>query len=256
MILQSATSGRRYNLTVRNTGGLVLSRTADGATPTNFHDRCLVTEARTRAYSFEVTDADLNNPLVVLRQREVLQGRAYTLLSSPNGREWEVTCPQDGVYRVRALSTDWPKAQSPVLTDATGLPWRFEVGDGGIYQVTSDPSEVVRRTAKLKTQDGTLAFEITVDPNGILTATDLPFATDAQFFDIELLGPTGTRWLLRVDNAGTVYLDSEWQDSYDNGDEWPLLIADRQGTLYCVDTRFPPPIGGLGGRGGPARRAW
>lgn len=257
MILQSRTSGRTYELALRNTGGLFLSRisvTPDAITP--FRDRCLVNDARTNAYSFEINDADLNNPLVVLRQQDVLLGRAYTTLFSPNGREWELTCTQDGVYRVKALSTDWPKAGTPILADPTGLPWRFEVGDDGLYQVTSDASEVHRRTVRLKTQDGLQAYQITVDAAGMLSVSDLPFPTDAQFYDAELIGPTGTRWLLRVDPAGVLYLDSEWQDAIDQGDEWPLLLADYAGTLYCVDTRFPPPVGGYRSGRGVIRAPW
>ena len=254
MILESRTSGRTYALTVRNTGILSLARTAD-PNATQLPNRCLLNAARSAAFSVEVKDTDLLHPLITLRQRDLGLGRpALTLLSS-NGREWELCCTVDGIYKVKSLSTDWMKAAAPILDDPNMVAWRFEVSNDGIYQVTSDATTPVRRSAKLLTSDGTVAYEITVDSNGVLAVSDpLPPAA-ARYAEIELIAPSGFRYLLRVDPNGVLYIDDEWQIANDQAEEWPLLLADRGGTLYCVDARFPPPIG-AGGRSRTMRRPW
>lgn len=252
LLLKSSTSGRFYQLVIKNNGKLYLSRVLSGVTAdhlTLLKDRCLINTARNAAFTFGVKDTDLNNPLVILSVVENIGlGRAYFLLETPNGREWEVTCTQSGVYKIKALTIDWPRAQSPILVeDAAGVPWRFEVSEGGILQATSDPSERHRRRITLLSQDGTMAFAISVDTAGVISVTDVPLA-DARYYDAELVSPTGIRWLLRIDADGILYTDTEWEDATHRADdEWTVLIAERTGQLYIVDPRVPPP-------GTPGRR--
>jgi predicted secreted protein len=245
LLLKSTTSGRFYQLRLKNNGRLYLSRLIDGVTNddlTLIKDRCLVNTARSAAFAFGIKDTDLANPLVSLVQVDNIHlGRAYFLLDSPNGSEWEVTCTQDGVYKIQKLSVDWPRAQTPILSDPSGLAWRFEVDDGGTLQVVSDPAELHRRDVKLLSQDGTMAFTVSVDTAGTLTVSDIPIE-QARYYDAELVSPNGIRWVLRVDQNGVLFTDSEWEDAtHRPDDEWTVLIAERTNQLYVVDARVPPP---------------
>jgi hypothetical protein len=243
VILQSATSQRFYDIYVKDTGLVSVKRVyvpADRVTPVR--DRTIINDERTKAFIFSIKDTDLANPLIILSRHENIHiGRAYLLLNSPNGREWEVTCRGEGTYKIKGLSLDWSRMAAPVLLDPAGLPWRFEANAAGEFQVTQDAGEIHRRRAFLKSLDGTTAWEITVDTDGILSVTDTALA-NAPYSDAELIAPDGTRWLLRVDSSGVLYLSDEWQATR-NGDEWPLLLAGRGGLLYVVDARFPPPFG-------------
>lgn len=255
LLLKSSTSGRIYQLRLKNNGRMYLSYQPSGivdADLTLLKDRCLLNTARSAAFAFGIKDTDLANPLVTLTQVDNIHlGRAYLLLETPDGREWEVTCTQSGVYQVIALTTDWPRAQAPILADAAGIPWRFEVADDGTFQLTSDPAELHRRNVNLLSQDGVAAFGLSVDTDGVLTVTDLP-TEQASFYDVELLSPSGIRWLLRIDANGILYTDSEWENAVSNrpDDEWTVLIAERTNQLYVVDARVPPP-----GSAGAARYA-
>jgi len=250
LVLKSATSGRYYRLRLNNQGKLFLGQIASGVTDahlTLLNDRSLVNTGRDAAFTFGVKDTDLNNPILILKQLDNIHiGRAYFLLQSPNGREWEVTCTQSGVYKIKALTVDWPRAQAPILEAPDLKRWRFEVDAGGVLQVTHDPSEMHHRTVNLLSQDGTTAWTITVDNNGVMSVSDVPL-DQARFYECELVAPTGERWLLRVDENGILYSDSEWQDAINRADdEWTVLIAERTGQLYVVDPRIPPP--GAAGR--------
>ena len=247
MIVESLTSGRTYAIRIKNSGIVTLTRTAnDESNITSLMNRTLLNQTRTAAFSFDVKDTDLSNPVIVLRQRGIGMGRAYVTLLSPNEREWEVFVAQDGVYKVRALATEWPTAHVPILTDPSGVPWRFEVADGGIYQVTSGTTVTERRDAFLLTQDGKRAYQITAGIDGLLSVSDPLPPSAAQHYDILLVSPSGFHYLLRVDNDGVLYIDEEWQLAQDQADEWPLLLLERRGTLYCVDARYPPNISGTG----------
>ena len=250
MILQSATSARFYEIYVKNHGLVSLKRVyvqPDQVTP--FRDRTLINDERTKAFTFAIKDTDLSNPLIVLKQHENIHiGRAYAILQSPNGREWELTCRGDGLYKIKGLTIDWPRAQAPILADPSGVRWRLEVNNGGELLATSDPAALEYRPIALTTQDGTLAYEITVDVNGLLTVTDTALS-NALYSEAELVAPDGTRWLLRVDNDGVLYLSDEWQATRST-DEWPVVLATGWGLLYVVDARFGPPISGYGYRRG------
>ena len=248
MILRSASSGRYYEIRLKNSGLLYLVYRPDGLTPesvTLIKDRCLINAARNAAFVFGVKDTDLANPVITLTQHDNIHlGRAYVLFTSPNQREWEVTCTQSGVYKIKALTIDWPRARTPILSDTvTGRPWTFYASAGGELSLTDTPTDH-RQSCVLKSQDGTAAFQLTV-ANGIVQVSDPLPVSAATFYDVELVSPEGLHWLLRVDQNGVLYVDSEWEDALNRaGDEWPLLLADKRGTMYCVDSRFPPPIPG------------
>lgn len=247
MILRSATSGRYYETQVRNSGLIYLVYRPNGLTPdhvTPIKDRCLINAARTAAFHFSVKDTDLANPLITLVQQENLHlARAYVLFTSPNQREWEVTCTQSGVYTIKALTIDWPRARTPIVDDAVaGGPWTFLVN--GVELAVGDTPTDHRQSCILKAQDGTVAYQLTVS-NGLIQVSDPLPASASPYYDVELVTSDGTHWLLRVDANGILYLDTEWQDAINRpGDEWPLLLADKRGTMYCLDSRFPPPIPG------------
>lgn len=249
MILRSLTSGRYYEPYLKNSGLISLIYRPAGFTPDHvarIHERCLINTARTKSFYLGVKDTDLANPLLTLTQHEnVHLGRPYILFTSPNGREWEVTCTQDGVYRLKALTIDWPRARSPIIPDdTTGTPWTFVVNDGGEHQL-SDQATDHRQSCILKAQDGSCAYRLTI-AGGILQVSDALPATDARFYDAEMISEDGTHWLLRIDQNGILSVDSEWEDAINRaGDEWPLLLADRRGTMYVVDSRFPPPLPGF-----------
>jgi hypothetical protein len=248
MILRSASSGRYYEVQLRNSGLLYLVYRPSGLTPdhvTHVKDRCIINAARTAAFVFNVKDTDLAHPLITLTQHENIHlGRAYVLFSSPNQREWEVTCGQSGVYHIKALTIDWPRARAPIVSDSVaGGPWSFLVSDGGEFSIADTPTDHLQ-SCILKSQDGTVAYQVTV-ANGIIQVSD-PLPSDyTAFYDAELVSPNGLHWLLRIDQNGIIYVDTEWQDAINRpGDEWPLLLADKRGTMYCLDSRFPPPIPG------------
>ncbi len=245
LVLKSATSGRLYRLSLNNLGRLSLAYVPSGLTDqsvTLLKDRALVNTARSAAFVFGVKDTDLANPLVVLTQLDNIHiASAYLILESPNRREWEVTCTQSGVYRIYALSSEWPRAQRPIVSDPAGVPWRFEVDAAGQFQVTSDPAELHRRNCTILSIDGSTAFRLDVNTDGILSPTEVS-RDGVRFYDAELVAPTGERWLLRVTSEGILYTDSEWQEAVNRpDDEWTVLIAERTGQLYVVDPRVPPP---------------
>ena len=250
MILRSLTSGRYYEPYLKNSGLISLIYRPSGFTPDHvarIHERCLINTARTKAFYFGVKDTDPDNPLTTLTQHEnVHLGRPYSLFHSPNGQEWEVTCTQDGVYRVKALTIDWARARSPILEDtlAPGTFWTFIVANDGEYSISDQPTQH-KQDCILRAQDDSAAYRLTVAAGIIQVSDPLP-VTDARYYDAELLSEDGTHWLLRVDGDGILSISSEWEDAINRaGDEWPLLLADRRGTMYVVDSRFPPPLPGF-----------
>lgn len=248
MILRSASSGRYYEVRLRNSGRLYLVYRSNGLTPdhvTPLKDRCLINAARTAAFHFSVKDTDLANPLITLVQQDNLHlARAYVLFTSPNQREWEVTCTQSGVYTIKALTIDWPRARTPILDDTVaGGPWTFLTNAGGDLSIIDTPTDH-RQSCVLKADDGSCAYRLTVS-NGLIQVSDPLAAGASPYYDAELVSPEGLHWLLRVTAAGILYTDTEWEDAINRaGDEWPLLLADKRGTMYCLDSRFPPPIPG------------
>ena len=249
MILRSLTSGRYYEPYLKNSGLISLIYRPAGFTPDHvarIHERCLINAARTKSFYLGVKDTDLAHPLLTLTQHEnVHLGRPYILFTSPNGREWEVTCTQDGVYRLKALTIDWPRARTPILTDAvTGTPWTFVATDDGELHISDLPTQH-RLSCILRAQDDSAAYRLTV-AGGIIQVSDPLPVTDAVYYDAELISEDGTHWLVRVDGQGILSVNSEWEGAiHREGDEWPLLLADRRGTMYVVDSRFPPPLPGF-----------
>lgn len=248
MILRSLTSGRYYEPYLKNSGLISLIYRPSGFTPDHvarIHERCLINTARTKSFYFGVKDTDPDNPLITLTQHEnVHLGRPYILFHSPNGQEWEVTCTQDGVYRVKPLTIDWARAGTPILEDTiTGTAWTFLVTNDGEQRLSDEPTQH-RRQCVLRAQNDACAYRLTV-VGGIVQVSDPLPASDAVHYDAELVSEDGTHWLLRVDQDGILSVASEWEDAINRrGDEWPLLLADRRGTMYVVDSRFPPPLPG------------
>ncbi len=176
MILRSLTSGRYYEPYLKNSGLISLIYRPSGFTPDHvarIHERCLINTARTKSFYFGVKDTDPDNPLITLTQHEnVHLGRPYILFHSPNGQEWEVTCTQDGVYRLKALTIDWPRARTPILEDTmTGTPWTFLV-DQRRRAATLRPADATRRQAACFAHRTTpAAYRLTV-VGGIVQVSD------------------------------------------------------------------------------------
>ena len=128
---------------------------------------------------------------------------------SPNGTRWYRTLEND--TPVLSSTTTPPVNRSYSLFDApTQLSqsrlyaWRWVVSDAGVFSVVSAPL-----------------------PQAITEA-------------IEFVSPSGTSYVLRLDDAGAESLGA-YPESL--RPFWPLLKEGRDGPVYISDPRFPRPHG-------------
>lgn len=232
-ILEQA-SGLRWYLELTNAGTLSAKATTIDQ-PTSQKRLTLVSTDRTKAYRLGLNAA--NPPTVTAAEWPASFGGYEDLyVFSPNGREWAIQVSNSGGLSTKALSHDWPRMRTPILASPDNTRWRFEVDDGGVYQVTSDLTEsTLRQPLILRSQDDTTAWQITIDNNGILSVSDVALNLGI-YYDAELISPSLERWALQVDQNGILYIDSI-TDLINARDSWPLVLAKNNKELYCVDSR-------------------
>lgn len=204
----------------------------------------LISTDRSKAYTIGLDTSD--PPLIIITEKEPAYGGYEQLyVFSPNGREWGIQAENvggDGILSVVSLNKVWDTVQNAlVLTSPDNMPWRFETADNGIYQVTSDPAETIRRDCTLLSQDDTTAWKLTIDNNGAISVTDTLLA-NGKFYDAEITSPSGVRWFLQVDQNGILSMDNI-DDITSLAVEWPLVVAKHGKLIYIVDERFPAPKG-------------
>jgi hypothetical protein len=107
--------------------------------------------------------------------------------------------------------------------------------------------------AKLRADDDSGSFSITVDTAGVLYVEGPNAVDEATHHEILLTSPGGIRFPLSVDASGILSIDDSMQD-IDSRDQWPLVLQWRTGVLYMVDSRFRAPLPGASGRGYGRRR--
>jgi hypothetical protein len=160
---------------------------------------------------------------------------------SSNGREWGVTINASGTPVLTALSSQWPVNGQPRILLADGRVATFTVTDGGSIAVVDTPMvPVVHQTMRLRAQDDSAVFVVSVDSGLNVTAsssgTEL---SDTLFYDYEVQSPNGTRWRIQSDEAGTL---TPWNvDAFDASRYGYPLIIDKNGKPVAVDSRFKRP---------------
>lgn len=168
-----------------------------------------------------------------------------------NGREWNLRVTSAGSITIKAIATDWPMAQQPRILDTDGKLWQLNVTDAGIME-TDGPTvlPIMQSTGlvKLRADDDSGSFQVTVDTAGILYVEGPNDVNDAQHYETLLISPTGFRFPLSVDAAGLLSIDASMQE-IDAQDQWPLVLQWRTGVLYVVDSRFRAPVPRGSGRG-------
>lgn len=233
-ILEQA-SGSRWYLEITNAGTLsAKAKTTDQVM--NSRRLTLVSTDRSKAYRLGLNAGDPPS-ITATEVPAAFGGYEDLFVFSPNGREWTVQVNSSGTLSVKALSHDWPRMGSPILTSPDNTPWRFEVDDGGVYQVTSDPTETrLQQPLILRSQDDTTAWQVTIGNDGILSVSDTALSLGV-YYDAELISPTLERWALQVDQNGILYADSI-TDLINARDSWPLVLAKNGKEMYVVDSRF------------------
>lgn len=172
-ILTHPTTGQRWFLSCTN-GGVVRPEATTTDAATDLPRVTLVTGDRLKSFRLGLT-ASSPPSLTLTAWPAMAGGRDWISLWSPNGREWQLQIDtQTGVPTLKALGTEWPRqAGPPIVTDTNGLPWQVGVSSGQLLQATSDASLTTRRSGNLLSQDGTTAWQIQVDPTGIITTVEL-----------------------------------------------------------------------------------
>lgn len=240
-ILTQSSTGLNYYLEITNAGTLAAKATTTDAA-TSLRNVTLVADDDTQAYRLGL-DAS-NPPLVTVTAMDSAAFGNFKELPvwSPNGREWKVTVDNAGNLTVTGTGLDWTKMGRPIVEDVNGVPWRFQVQDGGIYEVTSDHTEnVLRQPLILRAQDDSKAWKVTVGIDGVLSVTDDNVSlSDTELYEAEIISPGGMRWHLQVAASGVLSVTSV-DDLINARFSWPLLLARRDRTLYCVDNRFRYP---------------
>lgn len=246
-ILVHPVSGQYYYLQIGNMGGLhVGGKTLDP--PTNPRRQVLVDAARTVAYEIRLTSVDPPAITVSAALPGSQGGWEDLFVWSPNGREWAVQVLPTGALQYIALSSDWEKLRAPLSTIAPdGRAWHLTVAEHGVYSADGPhaaPFTDLGHTVRLRSQDDTIAAEITVSNDGILSVSDPIEGHLAPYYEAELLSPHGAKFFLTMDSQRILYV-TDWTAIEHNRDEWPLVVSQNGQYLYVVDDRFPPPIPGI-----------
>jgi hypothetical protein len=253
-IIRQASSGQNWFLEVTAAGVLQATGTTLDA-PTVDPRLTLVSTDRTQAYRFGLDASVL--PLVTMTAMPTAAFGGYEdlFVFSPNGREWAVQVNNAGALTVRTMGSSWnvQAIASPGLIDPASNVWALSVADPGIYAVDGPQSGAGLNplgAITVRSEDNTTAWTVTVDANGILSVAQVDLATAPQMFGFVLTAPGGNVYVLTVDSAGILYIDTALQDAINARDEWTVVFAKNNTIFYVVDERFRPPVPGFGGRYG------
>lgn len=268
-------NGKRWWLQVTNQGTLDTARVTDAdLTPIR---RLKFVDATTdaTAYQLGLSNDAVPVPTLTTLADASLGNHKDLPIWSPNGREWTMQVV-NGVLTVSPLANTWntmvPVGGLPTsipgvpyqfpdiaIQDSAGILWQILVTDGGLWEVQNQMDLPVKSLSHcaLWTQDDTIPFQITVNTEGLLTVTDAPLTTP-KLYEIVLVSPSGLFYILQGQNVGgdvILEISNAIQDSMDNRDEWPLMIAQNGRYTYIADDRFPPPIPSMPRRWGQRRRS-
>lgn len=248
-IIQHPNSGFNWFLEVTPGGTLRAGGTTIDA-PTTLNRLKLVDPTGQAAYrlGLDVSDPPLITATVLSAPRDA----GYQDLSvwGINGREWNLRVTSAGSITVNAISTNWPMADQPIFLDSQGRMWHLNVSDAGITEAVG-PTVLpltISQTAKIRADDDSASFEITVNDAGILFVSDPADVSLATHYEILLTSPGGLRFPLAVDANGILSIDTAMAE-IEARDSWPLVLQSRTNILYVVDNRFRPPTGSRGGYG-------
>lgn len=256
-ILRQASTGKNWYLEVTRTGILQAANTTLDA-PWPDQRVTLVSTDRTKAYRFGL-DAS-GPPLITMTEMAAAAFGGYEdlFVFSGSGREWAVQVDNAGALTVKSLSSSWNVQTPPALVDPAALLWSLSVADDGIYSV-GGPSAVVAgqpsaAAIQVRSEDNNAGFSITVTAGGILNVDPIPLPSCPENYGFQLTAPGGLIYLLTVDSAGILYIDTSLQDALNLRDEWTVVFAKNNTIFYVVDERFRPPVGGSPARFGFRRR--
>ena len=131
-----------------------------------------------------------------------------------------------------------------VLQDSAGIRWEVYVDTSGnrATRVTSTPATF---DPILRTPDLLSAYLLTVTTGGVL-GTSASTLAKAKYDMLELLKDDGTAYVLTITNAGALASEA-WTGSVQRAG-WPL-VYNKDGDVYCEDSRFVPPPGFRGHEG-------
>lgn len=242
--------GLNWYLELSNTGTLRAGGTTTDA-PTPLQRLKLVDPTGRSAYKLGL---DSGNPPTVTATALGSASEAYhqdLSVWSLNGREWNVRVTSAGSIVATAVSTSWPMAEQPILLDTSGRMWDLTVLDSGVTEITGPTVQPIMEgvsSVKIRADDDTVSYAVTVDDNGILFTTGPNDVNEAQFFEVLLTSANGLRFALSVDANGVLGVDDGFQ-AIEALDQYPLVWQRRSNILYVVDTRFRPPVPGMSGRG-------
>jgi len=253
-ILTQASTGLNWYLEVTNDGTLRAGGTTTDA-PTPLPRLKLVDPTGRAAYRLgldasavpTVTATALSTPAEASYQDLPIWGI--------NGREWNLRVTSAGSLTINAISVEWPMLAQPTLLDPSGKPWRLQVTDAGIMETASQTIVPITEssTVRLRADDDSGSFTVSVDENGVLFVTGPEAVSLATYYEVLLLSSSWLRYPLSVDANGVLSIDTAMTE-IETRDQWPLVLQSRSNVLYVVDTRFRAPIPGRAGRGYGHRR--
>jgi hypothetical protein len=169
---------------------------------------------------------------------------------SINGREWNLRVTSAGALVVSAIATDWRMADQPTLLDPAGRMWDLQILDSGVTQTDGPrlaPIVQGQPSVKLRSDDDTVSYAVTIDNEGILFVDGPNDVREAEFYEVLLTSANGLRFALSVDASGILGIDDGFQ-AIEALDQYPIIWQRRSNVLYVVDTRFRPPVPGMTGR--------
>lgn len=264
-IIRQVSSGLNWYLELTNAGVLRAGGTTTDA-PTPLTRLRLVDPTGAAAYQLGLSSDAV--PTVTATVLSAPREANYQDLSvwSVNGREWNVRVTSAGSLTITAIDAHWPMLESQKGGLGHGIPsssdgvfdrgvWRFIVNDAGVTSMSGQefPQILDAERISIRSDDETCSWQLACTPIGTLYVLGPNHVDDAQYHEVLLQSPNGLRFPMSVDAAGTLFIDTGMAE-IDTQNQWPLIMQQKSGILYVVDSRFRSPTAGGRGRGYGRRR--